>query len=91
MVVIRLARGGAKKRPFYQVVVADKRASRDGRRIEQVGYYNPMATEKETRVLLDNERINYWVSKGAKPSPRVQHLLKTFAKTKKEKTDLNDK
>ncbi len=76
MVVIRLSRGGAKKRPFYHVVVADKRRSRDGRFIEKVGYYNPIASGKDVPVKLDIERINYWLSNGAQPSDRVKHLIK---------------
>lgn len=80
MVVIRLSRGGAKKRPFYQVVVADKRRARDGRCIERLGYFNPIAAGKEIRLHLDRERIQYWISKGAQPSERVQHLLKALEK-----------
>lgn len=80
MVVIRLSRGGAKKRPFYHVVVADKRRARDGRCIERLGYFNPIAAGKEIRLQLDRERIQYWISKGAQPSERVQQLLKTLEK-----------
>lgn len=80
MVVIRLSRGGAKKRPFYTVVVSDKRSARDGRCIERIGYFNPIAAGKDVRLHLDKERINYWISKGAQPSPRVQQLIKTFDK-----------
>ncbi len=79
MVVIRLSRGGAKKRPFYHVVVADKRCARDGRCIERIGYFNPIAAGKEIRLQLNNERIQYWISQGAQPSERVQKLLKTVA------------
>lgn len=75
MVVIRLSRWGTKKRPYYHVVVTDRRNSRDGRFIEKLGNYNPLATGKETKLLLDMERINYWISKGAQPSERVQHLI----------------
>lgn len=78
MVVIRLSRGGAKKRPFYQVVVADKRRARDGRCIERIGYFNPIASGKEIRLHLNFERIQYWLSQGAQPSERVQKLIKTF-------------
>ena len=81
MVVIRLSRGGAKKRPFYHVVVADKRCARDGRCIERVGYFNPIAAGKDTRLHLNNERIQYWLSQGAQASDRVQQLMKTFEKT----------
>ena len=78
MVVIRLSRGGAKKRPFYHVVVADKRRARDGRCIERVGYFNPIAAGKEVRLHLNRERVQYWLSKGAQASERVQHLLKSL-------------
>jgi len=78
MVVIRLSRGGAKRRPFYSVVVADKRRARDSRCIERLGYFNPIAAGKEIRLHLDQERISYWISKGAQPSDRVQQLIKTF-------------
>ena len=76
MVVIRLSRGGAKKRPFYHLVVTDKRNARDGRFIERVGCYNPISAGKEVRLTLDAERIQYWMSKGAQPSDRVKHLIK---------------
>ena len=78
MVVIRLARSGAKKSPFYHVVVANSRDSRDGRFIERVGYYNPMARGKETRLSIDQERIAYWKSCGAQPTERVTSLVKTI-------------
>mgnify|MGYP000935891900 CR=1 FL=1 len=75
MVVIRLARGGAKKRPFYNIVVADARERRDGRFIERVGFYNPMASgaEQPLRVALD--RVNYWSGIGARLSPTVVRLV----------------
>jgi small subunit ribosomal protein S16 len=76
MVVIRLSRGGAKKRPFYHFVVTDSRKPRDGRYIEDIGFFNPIATGKEVRLRLDRERLNYWVSTGAQLSERVQTLLK---------------
>jgi small subunit ribosomal protein S16 len=79
MVVIRLARGGAKKRPFYHLTVADKRNSRDGRFIERVGFFNPVARGNEERLNLNQERIDYWLDKGAQPSPRVSTLLKQAA------------
>jgi small subunit ribosomal protein S16 len=79
MVVIRLSRGGAKKRPFYNIVVSDKRRARDGRCIERIGYFNPIAAGKEIRLHLDHSRALYWISVGAQPSERVQKLLKTFA------------
>lgn len=76
MVVIRLRRVGAKKRPFYHVVVADSRFAATGRFIEQVGIFNPIAAGKEIRLRLDIERINHWISVGAQPSPRVTRLIK---------------
>lgn len=73
---IRLARGGAKKRPYYRIVVADSRMPRDGRYIEKVGTYNPMlAKDDENRVNLDADRIKEWIGKGAKPSDRVSRFL----------------
>lgn len=80
MVTIRLSRGGAKKRPFYQVVVADVRSRRDGRYIERIGFFNPIAVGGEARVRLDRERANHWISLGAKPTERVAELLKIAAK-----------
>ena len=76
MVVIRLSRGGSKKRPFYQVTVADHRRSRDGRFIERVGFFNPIARGQEVRLRLDLEKIAAWVAKGAQVSPRVKALMK---------------
>ncbi len=76
MVTIRLARGGAKKRPFYHVVVTDSRNSRDGRYIERLGFFNPFARGNEERLRLDDERIDYWKSVGAQPSERVSRLIK---------------
>ena len=73
---IRLSRAGAKKRPYYRIVVADSRSPRDGRYIERLGTYNPMvAKDNESRVILKQERINYWLSQGAKPSDRVARFL----------------
>ncbi|MCB1886935.1 MAG: 30S ribosomal protein S16 [Rhodocyclaceae bacterium] len=80
MVVIRLARSGAKKRPFYNIVAADSRDRRDGRFIERVGYYNPVASGSENGLNVNIERLNYWTSNGAKMSPTVQRLVKTAAK-----------
>jgi small subunit ribosomal protein S16 len=71
MVTIRLTRGGAKKRPFYHVVVTDSRNRRDGRYIERLGFFNPIATGKEETLKLDLERVNYWLGHGAQPSERV--------------------
>ena len=76
MVTIRLARGCAKKRPFYSIVVSDQRRQPKGRFIERIGFLNPMATENEEKVRLDTDRIDYWISKGAKPSDRVASILK---------------
>lgn len=80
MVKIRLARGGAKKRPFYHVVVADKLSGRDGRNIERVGYLNPVAVGGEVPLKLDLERIQYWQSQGAKPTARVSTLIKHYTR-----------
>ncbi len=76
MVKIRLARGGAKKRPFYHIVVADGRNKRDGRYIERLGFFNPSASGQEETLRLDNERVEHWISQGAQPSERVAKLLK---------------
>ncbi|OGO93754.1 MAG: 30S ribosomal protein S16 [Coxiella sp. RIFCSPHIGHO2_12_FULL_42_15] len=75
MVVIRLARGGSKKNPFYNIVVADKRKPRDGRFIERIGFYNPMARGEAIRLELAKERAAHWISLGAQPSDRVCKLL----------------
>ena len=80
MVVIRLARGGAKGRPFYRVVVADQRCPRDGRFIERLGFFNPLATENEQKISIDLDRLNYWVGVGAQPSPRIKFLVKEAVK-----------
>ena len=79
MVVIRLARGGAKKRPFFNVVVADSRNRRDGRFIERVGFYNPVAPEGQEGLRLNNERIAYWQQNGALLSDAVAKLVKRAA------------
>jgi len=76
MLAIRLARGGSKKRPFYSVVVTDSRNARDGRFIERVGFFNPLARGGEIRLRLDEERLNHWVSQGAQTSDRVAALVK---------------
>ena len=76
MVIIRLARGGAKKSPFYSVVVADSRNRRDGRFIERVGFYNPLAAEGTEGLRLNGERIAYWRGKGAQLSETVARLVK---------------
>jgi small subunit ribosomal protein S16 len=76
MVTIRLARSGAKKRPFYHVVVTDSRNRRDGRYIERIGFFNPVATGQEVRLKIDHDRVQHWVSKGAQTSDRVSNLVK---------------
>ncbi|MEA1990512.1 30S ribosomal protein S16 [Thiomicrorhabdus lithotrophica] len=76
MVVIRLARGGSKKRPFYKLVVADQRKSATGRFIEQVGFFNPVARGQEEAVRIDQARIDHWVAQGAQMSPRVKSIIK---------------
>ena len=80
MVVIRLARGGAKKRPFFNIVVADSRNRRDGRFIERVGFYNPIATQGEEGLRLAVDRINFWQQRGARMSDTVAGLVKRSAK-----------
>jgi small subunit ribosomal protein S16 len=92
---IRLARGGAKKRPFYRIVVAESRFARDGRFVERIGSYNPMLTKEDpNRVLIEVERAKHWLSKGALPTERVQHFFaklglmeapKRFDQTKQDK------
>ena len=76
MVTIRLARGGSKKRPFYHLTVADSRRARDGRYIERIGFFNPVARGQEERLRVDNSRVEYWVGQGAQLSDRVAKLLK---------------
>ncbi|HEX4859358.1 MAG TPA: 30S ribosomal protein S16 [Usitatibacteraceae bacterium] len=76
MVVIRMARGGAKNRPYYNVVVADSRDARDGRFIERIGFYNPMAAEHEERFRVAMDRLTFWQSKGAQASDAVLKLVK---------------
>lgn len=77
MVVIRLARGGAKNRPFYNIVVTDSRNRRDGRFIERVGFYNPVANDKEEHARFAMDRLNYWVGVGAQLSDSVARILKS--------------
>lgn len=81
MLKIRLARGGAKKRPFYSIVVTDSRNARDGRFIERVGFFNPVARGQEERLRLNMERLAYWVSNGAQASDRVAQLVKEAQKS----------
>ena len=76
MVVIRLTRGGSKHRPFFHVVVADSHNRRDGRFIERVGFYNPVANEKQERVRLQADRLNHWIAQGAQVSDAVAKLIK---------------
>ncbi|MEY3288432.1 MAG: hypothetical protein RLZZ419_674 [Pseudomonadota bacterium] len=80
MVTIRLSRGGAKNRPFYHVVVTDSRSGRDGRYIERVGFFNPLARGNEERLRLDSDRVDYWKANGAQPSERVAKLIKDALK-----------
>lgn len=80
MVKIRLTRGGAKKRPFYHIVVTDQRNKRDGRAIERLGYYNPVAQGNEKRVELDTAKVQDWVSKGAQLTDKVRMLVKEAGK-----------
>ncbi len=80
MVTIRLARGGAKKRPFYHITVADSRKARNKRFIERVGFFNPLARGAEEKLRIDHERVSYWRSQGAQASARVLALLKEAQK-----------
>jgi small subunit ribosomal protein S16 len=80
MVVIRLARSGAKKRPFFNMVVTDSRNRRDGRFVERVGFYNPKASANEKGLSVDTERLAFWQSKGAQLSPTATRLVKQAAK-----------
>lgn len=81
MVIVRLACGGSKKRPFYSINVCDSRCRRDGRFIERIGYYNPMASGQAVRLSLCTERLAYWQSQGAQLSDTVARLVKEFKKT----------
>lgn len=80
MVTIRLARGGAKKRPFYHLVVADSRRARDGRYIERVGFFNPVARGNAEKLRIDFDRVDYWLGQGAQTSDRVKTILKDAKK-----------
>lgn len=75
MVTIRMSRGGAKKRPFYHIVVTDSRKRRDGGYIERIGFFNPIATGGEERLRIDTDRADFWSSQGARISARVSRLL----------------
>ena len=79
MVVIRLARGGSKKRPFYNLVAPDSRDRRDGRFIERVGFYNPVANANEERLRIALDRVQHWTGVGAQLSPAVARLVKDFS------------
>ncbi len=85
MLTIRLARAGAKKRPFFHITVADSRKPRDGRFVERVGYFNPISSGKEVRLEINQERIDYWLSQGAQVSDRVLTLIKEKSETPEEK------
>ena len=80
MVVIRLSRGGSKSRPFFNIVVADKRVRRDGRFIERLGFYNPTAKGAEEGLRIAQDRLTYWTGVGAQTSPTVERLIKQAAK-----------
>ena len=80
MVVIRLSRSGSKKRPFYHLVVAEKSKKRDGRYIERIGFFNPVARGNAKKIEINGERMEYWKSKGAVPSDRVGILYKNYLK-----------
>ena len=91
MLTIRLARTGAKKRPFFHITVADSRMPRDGRFIERIGYFNPIAKGKEVRLEINQERVDFWIGKGAKASNRVLNLFKENIETPEEKTKREEK
>ncbi len=80
MVKIRLSRGGAKKRPFYHIVVTDERNARDGRYIERVGYFNPIAAGKDVRLQLDTAKVKSWMDTGAQMTEKVKSLYKEAGK-----------
>ena len=80
MVKIRLTRGGAKKRPFYHIIVTDVRSARDGRNIERVGFFNPVAQGNEKRVEMNLERVNHWIGNGAQMTEKVKSLYKEAGK-----------
>ncbi|MEE4186630.1 MAG: 30S ribosomal protein S16 [Gammaproteobacteria bacterium] len=80
MVTIRLTRGGAKKRPFYHIVATDQRNRRDGRYLERLGYFNPLAVDAKDGLRIDLGRVEYWLEHGAQPTDRVRQLLKAYRK-----------
>lgn len=81
MVKIRLSRGGAKRRPFYHIVVTDERNKRDGRNIERIGFFNPVARGQEARLQIDTGRVDHWIATGAQMSERVRDLVAEARKT----------
>ena len=81
MVTIRLSRGGSKKKPFYHFDVKDSRRSRDGRYIERLGYFNPIAVDAKDELRIDLSRVDHWIGRGAKPSDRVSKLIKGYRKS----------
>jgi len=92
MLVIRMARAGTKKRPFYHIVVADSRSPRDGRFIERIGYFNPLLPKEKTeRLKLDLEKVKDWMTKGAQPSDRVMRFLDAAGIAKREKRNNPEK
>ena len=89
MVTIRLARGGSKKRPFYHLTVTNSRNARDGRFVERIGFFNPVATGAEVKLSVNQERATYWLSQGAQPTDRVARFLEAAgAKPKAERANL---
>lgn len=80
MVIIRLSRGGSKKRPFYHITIADNRVARDGRFIERIGFFNPIARGAEESIRIDLERLDYWLSQGAQASDRVKQITRKYRK-----------
>ena len=84
MVTIRLSRAGAKKRPFYHIVVTDSRNKRDGKYLEKLGFYNPIAVGGEEKIKIDSERLSYWVSHGAQIAKRVKRVVKESKETPEE-------
>ena len=88
MVRIRLARHGSKKRPFYHITVADQRRSRDGRFIERLGYFNPVAKGNAQEYLIEMDRVDYWLSKGAQPTEMVKKLV---SRARKETVEISSK
>ena len=91
MVKIRLTRGGAKKRPFYHIIVTDVRSARDGRNIERVGFYNPVALGNEKRVELNVERVKHWIANGAQLTDKVNATYRGLAKAKAEEMGYADR